>query len=90
MAERRNKDSTSGWWCGACQQPYVWRKPNRLLTLQIGDTANEQVVLMASGPPDGERDSMTCALKLAITTDLRRRFAVVHRGGHCKSVRHHR
>ena len=32
-----------GWWCGACGIPYDWRKPHRLLTLQIGDPANDQI-----------------------------------------------
>ena len=44
----------------------VWLggKPNRLLTLQIGDTANEQVVSPVHGAPDGECGSLMCALKL--------------------------
>ena len=37
----------SGWWCGACGMPHDWRKPNRLLTLQVGDTANDQIVFLA-------------------------------------------
>ena len=41
--ERRKKKSMRGWWCGMCGQLYGWRKPSRLLTLQFGDTANEQV-----------------------------------------------
>ena len=40
------------------------RKPNRLLTLQFGDTAKEQVVFLAYGAPDGERDNMISVLKL--------------------------
>ena len=31
-------------------------EPDRLLTLQIGDAAHEQVVLPAYGAPDGECD----------------------------------
>ena len=34
--ERRKKNSMSGWWCGACGQSYDWRKPSRLLVVQIG------------------------------------------------------
>ena len=33
--ERRKTNSVGGWWCGACGQPYDWRKPNRLLTWQF-------------------------------------------------------
>ena len=36
----------SGCWCGAHGQPYDWRKPYRLLTLQFGDTANEQAFFL--------------------------------------------
>ena len=43
--------------------PYDWRKPNRLLTLQIGDAANEQVVFPAYGAPDGECDNLSSAPK---------------------------
>ena len=35
--------------------PYDWRKPNRLLTLQIGDTTSDQVVFSACGAPDGRK-----------------------------------
>ena len=41
MGNMRQKNRMIGSWRGACGQPYVRRKPNRLLTLQIGDTANE-------------------------------------------------
>ena len=46
--KKKKKHSVNGWWCGACGAcgvPYCWRKPNRLLTLQIGDT-----VLVAFSP----------------------------------------
>ena len=46
------------------RHPYDWRKANRLFILQIGDTANEQVVFVAAGAPDGGRDNMNSALKL--------------------------
>ena len=54
----------AGWWCGACGQPYDWRKPNRLFTLQFGDTSNAQEVFPAYGAPDGESDNTISALKL--------------------------
>ena len=38
--------------------PYDWRKPKRLLTLLIGETANEQVVFTAYSAPNGECDNM--------------------------------
>ena len=41
MERAVNRKSMGGWWCGACGQPYDWRKPNRLLSLQFGDTAKE-------------------------------------------------
>ena len=47
-------------------------KPNRLLTLQIGDTANEQVVSPVHGAPDGECDSLMCALKLVTNVTKRK------------------
>ena len=50
----------SWWWCGTSGQ----RKPNRLLTLQNGYTANEQVVFSPCGAPDGKCDILICALKL--------------------------
>ena len=43
----KEKHSMSGWWCGACGRQYDSRKPIRLFTLQIRDTANEQVVFQA-------------------------------------------
>ena len=59
----RKKHSASGWWCGACGLPNH-KKPTRLLTVQIGDTANEQAVFLARGAPDGERDNVVTALNL--------------------------
>ena len=49
----------SGWWCGACGMPCDWRKPNPLLTLQIGDTADDQIVLPAYSALGGECDNIT-------------------------------
>ena len=48
---------------GACGQPYDWREPHRLLTLQIGATANEQVVFPTYEVLDGECDHLISALK---------------------------
>ena len=62
--ESRNNNSRNDWRCGACGQPYDWRKLDRLLTLQMGDRAQEQVVFLVYGVPDGERDSLICALNL--------------------------
>ena len=42
---------------GACGKPHNWRKPNRLLTLHVGDTMREQVLFQAFGAPDGECDN---------------------------------
>ena len=61
--DRRKKNSVSCWWCGACGHPYDW-KPHCLLTFEIGDTANEQVVFTAYGALDGECYKMISALKL--------------------------
>ena len=41
-----------------------WRKPSGLLTLQIADAAQEQVLFSAYGASDGECDKMFCALQL--------------------------
>ena len=44
---------------------YDWRNPNRLLTLQIGDTrCKNKCFSQTYGPPDGECDTSICALKL--------------------------
>ena len=43
--------------------PYDWRQPNCSLALQIGDTANEQVVFLAYCAPVGKCDNMSCVLK---------------------------
>ena len=47
-----------------CGQLYDWRKPNRLLTLQFGDMAKEQVVFPAYRAPGGDCDNMISALEL--------------------------
>ena len=56
----------SGSWCGARGQPCDWRKPDRLLTLQIGEATNEQVASPPCGAPDGACDHMICALDLGM------------------------
>ena len=63
MEEAVKKNSMSGWWCGACGQPYDRRKLNRLQTLQFGNTVKEQLVLLAHRASDGECDNMISALK---------------------------
>ena len=52
-----------GWWCRAGGQPYEWSKPDRQFTLQIGDTANQQVVFPAYRAPAEECHDMIIALK---------------------------
>ena len=46
------------------KRTYQWRKLNRLLTLLIGDTMQEQLVFPAYGATDGESDNLICAQKL--------------------------
>ena len=48
----------------SARQPFVWKKPNRLPKLYLGDTAKEQVVCLAFGAPEGECDNTISALKL--------------------------
>ena len=55
-------------------------KSKRLLTLQIGDTANEQVVSPVHGAPDGECDFLMCALKLVTNVTKRKQAGVVVEG----------
>ena len=46
--ERKKKEKrVRGWWCGASGEPCDWEKPNRLSTLPIGDTTQEQVIFPA-------------------------------------------
>ena len=61
---KNEQNSMSGWWCEACGQACDWSKPNRLLTLQNGDAAQEQVVFLAYGAPDGECGHLICAVEL--------------------------
>ena len=63
--------------CGVCGQLYDWQKPNRLLTLQIGDTANEQVVFPAYGGPGGECDNLICTLKHVMNLMKGKKLGVV-------------
>ena len=60
---RRQTNSMCGWWCGVCGMPYDWRKPNRLLTLQIGHTANDQMIFLAYSALGG-CDEMIVVLQL--------------------------
>ena len=52
--------------------PFDWRKPERLLSLQIGDTANEQVVFTAYSALNGEFENMVCVLKLVTNPSARK------------------
>ena len=65
--KKKTKHNMSGWWCGACGMPYDWRKPNRLLTLQVGDTANDLQVLLACSAFGGECDRI---VMLKLITNL--------------------
>ena len=44
--------------------PYDWRKPNRLLALQIGDTVSDQIAFSAYSAHGGECDNVIVVLKL--------------------------
>ena len=68
----------SGWWCGSCGMSYEWRKPNRLPTLQVGVTVQDQIVCAAYAAPDGECNNLICALRLI--TNLMKRQQV----GNCR------
>ena len=78
--EKKKKNNMSVWWCGACGMPFDWRKPERLLALQIGDTANEQVLFTAYSAPNGECDNMICVLKL-VTNPCARKHVRSERQG---------
>ena len=62
------------------QQPYDCRKPKRLLTLQIGDTANEQVVFPAYGARNGDCDHMISSAKLVTHLMKGNKLGVVVKG----------
>ena len=70
----------SVWLCGAWWQPYDRRKPNRLVTLQIGDAANVQVVFPAYGATDGECDHLICILMLVTNLMKGNKLGVVVKG----------
>ena len=55
---------------------YDWRKPNRFLTLQVGDTASDQVVFLAFCALDGECDNMVCVLMLVTNQVKGNKFGV--------------
>ena len=60
--------------------PFDWRKLERLLSLQIGDTANEQVVFAAYSALNGEFDNMICVLKLVTNLEKGNTFEVKCKG----------
>ena len=66
----------SGWWCGACGQPYERIEPKRLVNLQVYDTANKDVVFLASGAPDGKCDNLISALQLVLNLMQRNKLGV--------------
>ena len=55
--ERRKNGSMSVWWCGAFGKT-IRLASDRLVTLQIGDMMQKQVVFTAHGAPDGECDNL--------------------------------
>ena len=44
---KKNHYRMGGLWCDSCGKSYDWRKANRLLTLQVGDMAQDQIVFLA-------------------------------------------
>ena len=62
---RGHKNRMSGQWCGAFEMPYDWRKPNRLNTLQIGETANDQTVFPVYSVPMRQHDGGSESTNLA-------------------------
>ena len=79
--ERRKKNSISGWLVvRSLRATYDWRKPNRLLTLQIGDAVDEQVVVPEYWAPDGKCDKMISALKLVTHLTKGNKLGVVVQG----------
>ena len=62
---------------GAERAPYDWR---RLLTLQFGSTANEELVFPAYGAPDGECYNIISAFKLITNLIKGDEFGVEARG----------
>ena len=63
--EKKKKNNMSVWWCGPSGMPFDWRELERLLSLQIGDTANEQVVFTAYSALNGEFDNMILCLEIS-------------------------
>ena len=59
---------------GACGMPNDWRKLNRLLTLQIGDTAKDQMAFLGVQCALRECDDMIVALKLITYLVKRKQF----------------
>ena len=79
-----------------CGQPYDWRKPNWLLTLQFGDTTNERVGFLSYGAPAGECDNMLSTLKLFTNLMKGNKFGVAEAlatcicvDNECESVGYH-
>ena len=51
------------WWCGSRGLECEGREPIRLLTVQVGDTEQHQIVFLENAVPDGKCDNLRCALK---------------------------
>ena len=52
------------------------RGPNRLVTLHIYDAANEDVVFLANGAPDGKCDNLISALQRVLNLMQRNKLGV--------------
>ena len=54
----------NNWWCAICGEMYDWKKPNRLLVVQKGESVNQAKVFRAHAVPQGLCGSLINALKL--------------------------
>ena len=80
MVKTTKKRVMSGWLCGACEMPYDWRTPNRLVTPQIGDIASDQIVLRAYSAPCGACDNIIFGLTLVTKLVKGKKFGVTVKG----------
>ena len=61
--EQKKINNISGWWCGACGMPCGWRQLNRLITLQIGDTASAAAAAHELAPVTKETQEIPRAVQ---------------------------
>ena len=50
-------------------QPFDWRGPNRVATLQMGSIVRDQKVGRAHSPPQGECENLLCGFKMTTLRD---------------------